>query len=407
MSRLQELIQELCPNGVEYKKLGEVCDFRAGWGFPESEQGKMDGKYPFYKVADMNNSDVFMDVANNYISEEVSQKLRCKPAPKGTIIFPKIGAAMGTNKKRILTKDSCYDNNVMGLIAKSDIIVDRFLYYSFSRFKLMDFAKGTGVVPSLDTNKLKKLSIPVPPLAVQEEIVRILDHFTDLAAELQAELQARKEQYEYYRNELLSFDKDAEGVKWMKLREICFYPNKRIPASILQRHNYIGVDNLLLNKRGKKDSNCVPSEGTCIAYNMDDILIGNIRPYLKKIWYANNCGGASGDVLIFRLKEEHKENIACRYLYYTLSSDGFFNYHNRYAKGAKMPRGDKNMNMEYVIPIPPLAEQQRIVSILDKFETLVNNLTEGLPAEIAAVQEQYEYYRNRLLSFPRKEYETI
>ena len=219
MSKLQELIRELCPDGVEYKMLGEVSEFRAGWGFPESEQGKTDGKYPFYKVSDMNSSDVFMDVANNYISEEISIKLRCKPAPKGTIIFPKIGATMGTNKKRILTKDSCYDNNVMGLIAKSSVINGMFLYYYFSRFKLMDFAKGTGAVPSLDTNKLKRLLIPIPPLEVQNEIVRILNHFTNLAAELQAELQARKEQYEYYRNKLLTFNKIGGGYAKRNLDE--------------------------------------------------------------------------------------------------------------------------------------------------------------------------------------------
>lgn len=142
---------------------------------------------------------MFMDTANNYISEETSKKLKCKPAPKGTIIFPKIGATMNTNKKRILTKQSCYDNNVMGLIAKS--VNDRFLYYFFSQYKLIDFAKGTGAVPSLDTNRLKALPIPLPPLPVQQEIVRILDSFTNLAAELQA----RQQQYQYYRDQLLTF----------------------------------------------------------------------------------------------------------------------------------------------------------------------------------------------------------
>lgn len=219
MSKLKELIDKYCPNGVEYKPLGDVSEFRAGWGFPESEQGKTEGKYPFYKVGDMNNSAVFMDIANNYISEETSIKLRCKPAPRGTIIFPKIGATMGTNKKRILTKDSCYDNNVMGIIAKSDIINDRFLYYYFSGFKLMDFAKGTGAVPSLDTNKLKKLQTPIPPIEVQEEIVKILDRFAEYAAELQAELQARQEQYEYYRNKLLTFNEIGGGYSRRNMDE--------------------------------------------------------------------------------------------------------------------------------------------------------------------------------------------
>ena len=99
MSELERLIQELCPNGVEYRKLKEVADFRAGWSFPVAEQGKTEGVLPFYKVADMNNSAMHMRKAQNYISEDTAKKLKCKPAPKGTIIFPKVGATMGTNKK--------------------------------------------------------------------------------------------------------------------------------------------------------------------------------------------------------------------------------------------------------------------------------------------------------------------
>ena len=204
MSKLKDLIAELCPHGVEFKPLGELCEFRAGWGFPEKEQGFKNEAYPFYKVSDMNNSEMFMDIANNYISEETAKKLKCKPAPKDTIIFPKIGAAMSTNKKRILTQKACYDNNIMGLIAKS--IDAKFLFYCFSRYKLIELAKGTGAVPSLDTNKLKQIKIPVPPLPVQAEIVRILDTFTEFISTLEEELTARKKQYEYYRDKLLTFE---------------------------------------------------------------------------------------------------------------------------------------------------------------------------------------------------------
>ena len=208
MSNIKDLIAAFCPNGVEFKNLSEVCEFRSGWAFPEKEQGLKNEKYPFYKVSDMNSSEMFMDVANNYISEETAKKLRCKPAPKDTVIFPKIGAAMATNKKRILTKESCYDNNIMGLIAKS--VDARFLFYCFSRYKLIELAKGTGAVPSLDTNKLKEIKIPVPPLPVQAEIVCILDSLTELetklVSELEAEILARKKQYEYYRDKLLTFE---------------------------------------------------------------------------------------------------------------------------------------------------------------------------------------------------------
>ena len=207
MKNLETLIQELCPDGVEFVKLGEVCELRAGWGFPTKEQGLKEGKYPFYKVADMNNSTMFMSSANNYISEETSRKLRCKPAPKGTIIFPKIGATMATNKKRILTQEACYDNNVMGLIAHS--INAKFLYYLLSQVELLSFTNGFGAVPSLDRKKIENYEIPLPPIEVQTEIVRILDKFTSLEAELEAELDCRKRQYEYYRDKLLSFDNEG------------------------------------------------------------------------------------------------------------------------------------------------------------------------------------------------------
>lgn len=285
------------------------------------------------------------------------------------------------------------------LVPKNNNLISKYLYYYLST---VTFVVKSSSVPNMNANEVKKLEIPLPPLEVQNEIVRILDTFTSHTAELQAELQARKEQYEYYRNKLLTFDENDERVKWMTLGDVCFYPRQRIPVSLLHKNNYVGVDNLLPNKQGKKESNCVPSEGSCLSYTINDILIGNIRPYLKKIWISNNNGGTNGDVLIYRIREEFLNCVMPKYLYYILSSDDFFDFDNQYAKGAKMPRGDKNMNMKYSVPIPLFSEQQRIISILDKFESLVNDLSEGLPAEIAAVQEQYEYYRNKLLTFKRK-----
>ncbi|MDO5329770.1 MAG: restriction endonuclease subunit S [Coriobacteriia bacterium] len=150
MSKLNDLIQKLCPDGVKFLCLDEVSEIRSGWGFPNKEQGKKEGDYPFFKVGDMNNigNEMFMFNANNYINVDTAKKLKCKPAPHGTIIFPKIGAAIQTNKKRILTVDSCYDNNVVGLIAK-DIIVPRFLFYVIQSIDLMIFTDSAGAVPSI------------------------------------------------------------------------------------------------------------------------------------------------------------------------------------------------------------------------------------------------------------------
>ena len=140
----------------------------------------------------------------------------------------------------------------------------------------------------------------------------------------------------------------------------------------------------------------MPKEGKFTKYHINDIMIGNIRPYLKKIWYANNKGGANGDVLVIHITNER---VNPQYLYYILSSDKFFNYDTSNSKGAKMPRGNKDAVMKYKFFLPTMEEQNKIVNILDKFEKLCNDISEGLPAEIEARQKQYEYYRDKLLTF--------
>ena len=183
------------------------------------------------------------------------------------------------------------------------------------------------------------------------------------------------------------------------MSDIATYANARILSTGLDAYSYVGVDNLLPDMRGKVGSNFVPISGTAIGYEADDILIGNIRPYLKKIWLADSTGGTNQDVLVIRIKDEAKATLKPRYLYHSLASDDFFAYDSQHAKGGKMPRGDKAMVMKYKVAIPPLEEQERIVAILDKFDALVNDISIGLPAEIAARRQQYAHYRDRLLTY--------
>lgn len=151
--------------------------------------------------------------------------------------------------------------------------------------------------------------------------------------------------------------------------------------------------------RGKASSSYVPTSGTAIGYQPNDILIGNIRPYLKKIWLADSVGGTNQDVLVLQIREGMGGSVKPRFLYHQLASDKFFAYDMQHAKGAKMPRGDKESIMKYEMAIPPIEEQERVVSILDKFDALVNDLSSGLPAELKARRQQYEHYRDRLLTF--------
>lgn len=185
----------------------------------------------------------------------------------------------------------------------------------------------------------------------------------------------------------------------MKLGDVAYYVKNRITSSSITTSNYVSVENLLQDKQGKTIASNVPA-GCLIHYEPGDVLIGNIRPYLKKIWLANGDGGTNGDVLTIRADRNF---LSPEFLYQCLASDDFFQYDMNHAKGAKMPRGSKEDVMNYKIPITSLSEQQKIVSILDRFDTLTNDLTSGLPAEMEKRRQQYEFYRDKLLTFKRKE----
>ena len=269
----------------------------------------------------------------------------------------------------------------------------KYIYYAFQNFyvKELNYKRHW--------SSAKETLIPLPPPTVQTEIVRILDALTALTSELTSELTLRQKQYQYYREKLLSFDgleKSRGGGVKKKLSDVAIYAKVRISADKLNKENYVGVENLLQNKLGKTSSNYVPTEGSFIEYLPNDILIGNIRPYLRKIWLADKTGGTNGDVLVIRLTDK---NILPRYLYHILANEHFFEYNVKYSKGAKMPRGDKAAILQYEFDIPLLEEQQHIVSILDKFETLTNSITGGLPLAIKQSQKRYEYYRELLLNF--------
>ena len=187
-----------------------------------------------------------------------------------------------------------------------------------------------------------------------------------------------------------------DGVEFRKLGEISQYCKERIDASTVDKTCYVGVENLLQNKQGKTLSSAVPTTGQVIAFSFGDILIGNIRPYLKKIWLADCNGGTNGDVLAIHITDS---GMLPEFLYYVLSSDSFFHYDMQYAKGSKMPRGSKEAVLQYVVPVPPIPVQHEIVRILDTFTELTSELTENLSKELTARKQQYSYYRDKMLTF--------
>ena len=201
---------------------------------------------------------------------------------------------------------------------------------------------------------------------------------------------------------------DGVAVEWKPLGEVAEYSNTRVDAAKLDASCFVGVDNLVADKGGRIDATYLPNTARLAAYEPGDILLGNIRPYLKKIWLATNSGGCSGDVLAIRIQKAFKPIIDPKFLYYLFSLDEFFSYNMQHAKGAKMPRGDKSAILGYPIPIPcpenpkkSLEIQAEIVRILDAFTVYTAELT----AEQNARKKQYAHYRDQLLSFEQGEVE--
>ena len=372
MNQLYKLVRKLSPTGVHFCSLEDVCRIETG---KQINKGNLlsEGNYP---------------VLNGGISP--SGYWHEYNTDANTIAISQGGASAGY--VNYITTPFWAGAHCYVVFLKTEKVLYKFLYYFIknNQEKLMNSKQGAGI-PGLNRKAIYSLNIPLPPLPIQQEIVRILDTFTNLTAELTAELTARRKQYEYYRDELL---KTEEQVS---LYEVAQYSKDRILASELTDENYVGVDNLLPNKQGKIKSEHTPIEGKFVRFVKEDILIGNIRPYLKKIWFSDCVGGTNGDVLTIRVID--KERVLPRFLYFVLSTESFFNYDMNNAKGAKMPRGDKKAVMNYQFYLPSLEIQEKVVSILETFDNLCNGFEYGLPAEIYARQQQYEYYRDKLLNF--------
>ena len=252
-------------------------------------------------------------------------------------------------------------------------------------------------------------SIPIPPLKVQEEIVRILDTFTELIAELIAELTARKKQYTYYRDKLLSFEEGE--VEWRPLGEIGeFTRGKRFVKTDMISEGFpcihYGEMYTHYNIWADKTKSFVSYETAkkLKKVNTGDVVITNTSENLedvgKAVVYLGKLQAVTGGhATIFKPSSQ----ITGKFLAYYTQTGMFAGQKRKYAKGTKVIDVSATDMAKIIIPIPSLAEQERIVSILDKFDALTSSITEGLPREIELRQKQYEYYRNMLLSFPKQE----
>jgi len=279
----------------------------------------------------------------------------------------------------------------------SEFISNKFVYYVLknNQEKIMNAKLGAGI-PGLNKKELTTFQIPIPPLPVQQEIVNILDKFTELVEELEEELKARRKQYEYYRNQLLS-PVEVEGkwlmngveVEWKTLGEVCnIADNKRKPIKSSLRvagtTPYYGANNI----QDYVDGYTHDGEYVLLAEDGSTSLKNYSVQYATGKFWANN------HVHVIKGLDE----VLNRFLFHWFRNMNFIPF----LSGGTRAKLTKAKMLELPIPIPPLSEQERIVEILDKFDSLVNDISIGLPAEIEARRKQYEYYRSKLLSFKPK-----
>jgi len=386
VSRIDDLITELSPNGVRYVEVALLFDLRNGYTPSKSNASFWSGgTIPWFRMEDIRENGGVLDHALQKIPEA---------AVKGGRLFPANSLLVATSatigEHALVTVPHLSNQRFTSLAVKSEYVeqIDmKFVYYY--GFVLDEWCRDnttTSSFSSVDMTGFKRFRFPVPPLEVQREIVRILDQFTQLEAELEAELEARGRQYEHYSRELLSI---AEDVGWTTLGEATEnHDRKRRPVTRSDRE---GGDYPYYGANGVQDFvDEFIFDGTFLLVGEDgSVKRADGTPVLNwasgKIWVNNHA----------HVLTSASERFNLRYLFHYLKTVDI----SPLVSGGTQPKlNQRNLN-QIAIPLVARQEQDRVVEILDKFDALVNDLSVGLPAELAARRKQYEYYRDKLLTF--------
>ena len=377
MDYLQQLLNN---QPVEWKKLGEVCRIKNGRDYKHLGEGQV----PVY------GSGGIMKYVDEYVYD------------KPTVLIPRKGSL-----SNLFYVDTPFWNvdTIFYTEIDSNQICPKFLFHFLSTQKLEKLNMAGGV-PSLTQTILNRLPIPIPPLSVQSRIVEILDKFTSLEAELEAELELRKKQYAYYREQLLNFSYTPPSefnVVYRRLGEVCTKVCSGGTPSTSNPEYYKGnIPWLRTQDVDWKD-----------VYDTDIKITEEAIKHSSAQWIPANCvivamyGATAAKACINRIPlttnqaccnlqvNEHIANY--KYVYHWICRE--YERLRALGEGSQSNLSGKKIK-DYKIPIPPLSEQQRIVEMLDKFDTLTNSISEGLPLEIQLRRQQYEYYREQLLAFP-------
>ena len=415
MSKLDELIAELCPDGVDIKNVGDICDtitdYTAAGSFADVAKNVKYindgvGYAQLIRTTDLKsafkNTDKFV-----YVDEHAFNYLWRVNLDSECLVLPNVG---NCGEVYYVTPDILpFSHNVLGpnsILVKSSIVDNRYLFHAFQsgnfQKKLAKITSTTGQTKFNKTN-FKALSLPVPPLEVQREIVHILDSFTLLTAELTAELTARKKQYEYYRDELL---KPKADIPLVTLKDIAtdIYRGSGI------KRDQVTEDGVPCVRYGEIYTTYNTWFDNCVSHTQleyvsspkyfehGDILFAitgeSVEDIAKSVAYVGHekCL-AGGDIVVLK----HMQNP--RYLAHVLATQQAREQKSKGKVKSKVVHSNVPSIEQITIPLPPLDIQKRYADVLDNFEKICTDLNIGLPAEIEARQKQYEYYRDLLLTF--------
>ena len=395
MSAIDELIAELCPDGVEYRKLGEVADI--GTGSSNTQDQDSDGIYPFYvRSPEVKRS-------NGFEFDETAIVTAGDGEVGKVFHFVEGKYALHQRAYRVKPTNSTLDA--------------KFLYhYMKANFRTYVERKAcSATVKSLRKPMFQNFQIPVPPIEVQREVVRTLDTFSELTTELTTELTCRKQQYAYYRDRLLSRESleamDGKPVEMMRL-DACgvFERGKRFTKSDYRDNGIpcihyaeVYTEYQLATSRTVSFVRNEMGESLRFATKGDLVIActGETKEDIAKsiVWEGEEPVAIHDDCHILHVFN----GLDSRYLSYCFQTDSFTKAKIAYATKGKTVRIAASRLASISVPVPSLETQRKVVDILDRFDALTSSLTDGLPAEIEARKAQYEHYRDRLLDFPRKE----
>jgi len=387
MSRIDELIEKLCPEGVELEKLEELFKISRGRVISKDTLNLNKGSFPVYSSQTARDGMIGSIDTYDYDGEYLTWTT--DGANAGTIFY--------RNGKFSIT-------NVCGLLKVKDykILHPKFAYYvlAICMKGFVNYGMGN---PKLMSNVVQKIKIPVPPLAIQEKIVEILDKFTQLETELETELEARKAQYQFYRNQLLAFEN--KEVEWKTLGEVgTFTRGKRFVRTDMIEEGFpclhYGEMYTHYNVFATESKSFISPElaKRLRVANPGDVVIVAAGETIEDIGKGTAWLGES-DIVTHDACFSFKSPLNPKYVSYFLRTRLFHDQIKRHISSGKISSINAKGLATAKIPVPPLAEQERIVKILDQFDDLVNNISSGLPAEIKARRQQYEYYRKKLLTF--------